>query len=758
MIFMPVIASAASGKSAEDLILYPKANSIVRGSRPMIGADFKGLVSTGDAITPIVSLDGIDITPQCDIQLEYVLCMRSEDVSPGEHEAALKLLKDGKELLATSWKFTIGWKPSERFMYPNPGKAVENEQPVIGLNYSEFPMAINPESVQLMIDGVDMTHKAQVTEDAVFFQPEDPMGKGAHKIVIKARTSSGSRIEPIAWNLVIGEEADLDTRVAQTIPRNSYSKMIAYTGNRLDPIAGASRRMDDLFPKPVMEERVVREEAYASGKISEEEERLAQKKRNEELYLAKQSYIEETGIILGNSYALEFMAGYENLDIGGDFTRSSQLERSAFIHTIGLRTQTNLLDNSLHPQAFNIDFKMTGTSDGDVTESMWDMKSLTARYAVSNISMAAYDIRPKYTTYSLSGKPLLGFQADVETGENQNLNFIAGKFKTNTAGKHVELRGTRYSKESSDGKTSFGIHYLNASIKQLRGGAVASNSLVGVNFLKRYNSGDMNIEWAKSSYSGLGSDTAYKVSRNYRKGKANINVGYESVGNDFRTELGFASKGLSEFSSTVQYQVSNRLTTVIGLKNRNYKDGGSRSRTIPFIAKAQLLKNRPSFKFDFKHQTVNYEKGASTKDTFTDTFSFSDSIGNSMWAFSLKKERKVRSDRITENEQTGNFKLTRPLSDKMKLVLGHVKLKNNIYGAETTNTYALAYDLSDWSDLNYSYKTINKYNPYQDRRTMKFRYGKVNPDSNSEMSFEFSKNMYIDYDETFSAFKYSIFY
>jgi len=95
---------------------------------------------------------------------------------------------------------------------------------------------------------------------------------------------------------------------------------------------------------------------------------------------------------------------------------------------------------------------------------------------------------------------------------------------------------------------------------------------------------------------------------------------------------------------------------------------------------------------------------------------------------------------------------------KLNFVYSLTKLNNTTYGQEITNSYRLSYELSDWSDLNLSLKKINKDNRLLDRESLNLRYGKINPDANTEMSFEFMQNVLQEYKERYSVFKYSIFY
>jgi len=76
------------------------------------------------------------------------------------------------------------------------------------------------------------------------------------------------------------------------------------------------------------------------------------------------------------------MYGMENMAISGDTERSSQRAHSAFIYSLGLRTQSypsgTRKKSSFEKPTFSTTFRMEGTTDGDINETLWDVKNFTA--------------------------------------------------------------------------------------------------------------------------------------------------------------------------------------------------------------------------------------------------------------------------------------------------------------------------------------------------------------------------------------------
>jgi len=170
------------------------------------------------------------------------------------------------------------------------------------------------------------------------------------------------------------------------------------------------------------------------------------------------------------------------------------------------------------------------------------------------------------------------------------------------------------------------------------------------------------------------------------------------------------------------------------------------------------FKSRPSTIFEYRYKMVYYDKNPSWKDTYTKTYDLMHKFGKHALTFSFKDEHTERNSSLDEDEQLFNLTSSSPVTKKTTLTYKLSKLDNSLYGPETKNTYGVNYELSDWSDVRLSLEKVNKVQATLDRETTRLRFGKVNPDTNTEMSFELNKNKFLLYDETFLSMKYSLFY
>lgn len=778
--------AAAAGKDGaesffkEGVIVYPGPNAVLKSRRPVIGADYKN-VPGKVWYEPTLIVNGQDVTDGCDINRGYLFYKPPVALLQGEHNVELLLSANAeKPELFARWSFTVGWTPSLRYVYPPADSTTDSSTPAIGVNFNEMPHSVNPESARLILDGRDVTSGSFVSEDSILFIPSEPLPAGVHTAVVSARSPSGKRLDEVVWKFkldypggaVVAEGAPGKAPAAQQEKDagSDSARLISGTQRRDMTIARATQYVEDvtIAMEPGTAEEEPEETTIVLLPTPEPEEEPAEP--TEEELLAKgfrmptlgeePSYSVPPAYSSGFSteFAFDTTYGFEKMSVSGNEQNSSQRQRDALIYKAGLRTQTYLLGDDNPSRVFSTTLRMDGTSDGDETESLTDLKVFTAKLKTENTLSQFYDIHPRYTPYALSGTRLLGGEYRIDM-DNANVHVFGGKFKNNRGGSRVNLYGARYENELPARGITYGIHYITNTLTRLRGGDRYLNTIEGVNAEKRMKNGTTRVEFARSRYSGLGDDNAYKVESNYRKNNLYVTAKYEDVGSYFRSESGYASKGLKELNTSMQYRFNKRLTAVGGFKRRKFGEGGSRTKSIPFIVKFLPFADKPTTSLELSLKKTDYEKQDITKDTMTYDYTLRHEFGKVSTFLSYKDETKERrGDPVDEEERISNLQLRWPFIDRLDAKYRLTKVYNNKYGPDTKNAYSLRYELSDWSDLSISYETVNKLLPSLDRESRMLRYAMVNPGANSEILLEYRQNLFIDYTETYSLVKYSIFY
>ncbi len=603
---------------------------------------------------------------------------------------------------------------------------------------------------------IKITNQCDITENYIFCLPAENLLAGNHSVVFKIKTAAGNEMEPLKWSFSVAKtpatgvvaEGSSDT-TGKT--RKQKSAEVIASARRYDATIAAAAEVAAALISPPVEQT-----PSIPAPIQQAQMEVIPKTFIDDSPLRYNPPSGGTGL----EYALETMYGYENMDITGDDNRSSQNARNAYIYRIGLRTQMNR--GEAHTGFFNSPtlstvLRLEGTTDGDETETFWDLKKFTGVLDDTVRKFTFYEIAPKYTPYSLSGQLMYGAEFSSALGNKATFDIFDGKLKRTRSGKRIKMFGTRYTRNISDSST-IGLHYLNTSLQSLKTPDHDMNSLFGFDTTTKFKLGDAKIEWARSRYSNIGSDNAYRLESKYRKNKIYMTGKFERVGEDFRSESGFASQGLKELNSTLQYQYSQRLTAVTAYKKRYFSGSGNKTVTIPTVFMYQPFKNKTSTTLEYRNKLTWYDKGDAFKDTVFNSLDLKTDLGASQVGFSYSQENNKRNIPDEEEERVANLSYKYPISLKANFTYKMNKINNNFYGPEAKNAFGVSYELSDWSDVNLSLEKINKVQPTLDRTTQKLRFGMVNPDKNTEMSIDYWRNHYLLFGETFFQYKYSKFY
>ncbi|UCD80395.1 MAG: hypothetical protein JSW26_02900, partial [Desulfobacterales bacterium] len=96
-------------------------------------------------------------------------------------------------------------------LYPASGTLVNNNRPVITTGYSDEYSLIDPVSVQLLLDGVDVTGQATVNQDDIAYTPPNPLSDGSHTLTIYIADQWGYAADPFSWSFTVDATAPMVT-------------------------------------------------------------------------------------------------------------------------------------------------------------------------------------------------------------------------------------------------------------------------------------------------------------------------------------------------------------------------------------------------------------------------------------------------------------------------------------------------------------------------------------------------------------------
>lgn len=101
-------------------------------------------------------------------------------------------------------------------VYPEPGARIEAEKPMFAVDFSEVEPAVDPSAVRFIIDGVDVSSSAEITEWYLVYEPPGKLSRDTHAVMLEAADITGAALEPLSWTFtIIDKDRDLVDRMIQ---------------------------------------------------------------------------------------------------------------------------------------------------------------------------------------------------------------------------------------------------------------------------------------------------------------------------------------------------------------------------------------------------------------------------------------------------------------------------------------------------------------------------------------------------------------
>lgn len=89
---------------------------------------------------------------------------------------------------------------------PYPGEQITDRQPMIGIKLPTPEPPIDPLTIQIFIDGTDVTSETQISIDYIFYTPVIPLKLGSHNVRVTYKDTAGTAASPVNWNFIVVEK------------------------------------------------------------------------------------------------------------------------------------------------------------------------------------------------------------------------------------------------------------------------------------------------------------------------------------------------------------------------------------------------------------------------------------------------------------------------------------------------------------------------------------------------------------------------
>lgn len=164
--------------------------------RPEIFAQYTDVGSGIDPARVRLLLDGVDITSSATVGAGEIRWRSSQDLPDGERFVSLEVLDRAGNQSAAAWNFTVGPQPILEIVAPQEELLPFGARPEISVTVTLTRGALDPESVVLFLNDVDLTQELQIAQPSpnrleVQIQPPDGLPSGSYQIYAEARSQTG---------------------------------------------------------------------------------------------------------------------------------------------------------------------------------------------------------------------------------------------------------------------------------------------------------------------------------------------------------------------------------------------------------------------------------------------------------------------------------------------------------------------------------------------------------------------------------------
>jgi len=194
--------------------LQPPDSSVIGDTTPTLSAAY-GDSSGIDLASVVLEVDSVNVTSSATVTATGVSYIPATPFSDGIHGIRLEVADDyvAHNLATESWNFTVDtiW-PTVSNLQPVNQSTIGNSMPPISAGYSD-PSGIDPGSVVLKVDSVDVTASADILGAVVRYIPSTPMIDGTHDVYLEVSDNSVPQNKAtVTWWFVI------DTTIPDTSP------------------------------------------------------------------------------------------------------------------------------------------------------------------------------------------------------------------------------------------------------------------------------------------------------------------------------------------------------------------------------------------------------------------------------------------------------------------------------------------------------------------------------------------------------------
>lgn len=180
---------------------FPAPGSVLSADhQPSVGARF---VSAGGGVAGyVLRINGVERPLQQDG--DVLRWSAVEPLPEGTHSVVLSSPNGG----SLDWSFITRTAPSIIEQYPSLMIVAPDARPTVGGSYSDIGSGVDTSTVTLLLDGVEVSASANLTDALIQFEPEAPLTSGSHQVVLRVGDRAGN-VSERSWNFIVSSRPEI---------------------------------------------------------------------------------------------------------------------------------------------------------------------------------------------------------------------------------------------------------------------------------------------------------------------------------------------------------------------------------------------------------------------------------------------------------------------------------------------------------------------------------------------------------------------
>jgi hypothetical protein len=190
----------------------PRDTFLPGGAQPTITAQLSDIGSGIDVTSVRVFFNGTDVTTAAQITAAALSYAVPSPLADRTHVVRVVVRDLAGNSTESSWEFGTATAPEITSMQPRDVLLPPGSRPVISAAFGDARVGIHPQTVHLLVNGVEVTAQASVSASGITYQPSEPLPAGPYTVYLEVGNQT-TAVADAAWGFDVDSEKTYDVRI-----------------------------------------------------------------------------------------------------------------------------------------------------------------------------------------------------------------------------------------------------------------------------------------------------------------------------------------------------------------------------------------------------------------------------------------------------------------------------------------------------------------------------------------------------------------